>query len=79
MFINDVAHKVHSQVRMLADDFIYYYPIHSTSGCEIFQEGLQVFEKWGEEWKMQFNVYKFFIMNITLAKKNITKFEYCMN
>ena len=42
---------------------------------EIFPEDLQALEKCADEWKMQFNVNKCFILNITLAKKNKTNFE----
>jgi hypothetical protein len=46
--------------------------------CKIFQSDLETLQTWADTWRMDFNTKKGFIMNITLAKKNITTFDYKM-
>jgi hypothetical protein len=78
IFINDIASKIKSQVRLFADDCILYRPIYGTSDCHVFQADLDILQTWADTWKMNFNVKKCFTMNLTLATKNIIQFEYKM-
>lgn len=78
MFINDISQNVQSQVRLFADDCIIYRPIKNEKDCEAFQQDLKELEKWADKWKMQFNIKKCFVMNITLQKTRLTKFQYYM-
>ena len=78
IYINDIAENITSQVRLFADDCLLYYPIKTEEDCKILQEDINTLATWADTWQMEFNPSKCFIMNITLAKKNIIQNSYQM-
>ncbi len=70
IFINDMADELHSEARLFADDCLLYKKIESDEDCTLLQQDLDKINLWADKWKMEFNVSKCFVMNITLAKKN---------
>ncbi len=70
IFINDIAEELHSEARLFADDCLLYKKIESDEDCTLLQQDLDKINLWADKWKMEFNVSKCFVMNITLAKKN---------
>ena len=78
IFINDIADDLHSHARLFADDCLLYKEIVSQNDCSLLQNDLDKLNLWANKWKMEFNVSKCFIMNITLATKNRVQHTYTM-
>ncbi len=68
LFINDLPHRVSSQVRLFADDCLIYRPIHSHDDCVKLQKDLDALKDWGDMWGMRFNEKKCNIMRIACSK-----------
>ena len=70
--INDLPDRVTSSVRLFADDCLLYRIIKSIKDQEELQKDLKSLEKWAEDWGMQFNAKKCYIL--TIADKGKHKF-----
>ena len=62
-YINDLPSKVHSNVRLFADDCILYREIKNQRDTELLQEDLCALVKWERDWQMSFNASKCFSMS----------------
>ena len=54
--VNDLTSNIHSQLRLLADDFLIYHLINSPEDHTILQDDLLKLSIWADVWHMKFNV-----------------------
>ena len=66
--INDLPQRVTSKVRLFADDYLLYRPIHTPRDQLLLQQELAAIETWAEYWCMRFNVSKCYLMSILRSK-----------
>ena len=57
-YINDLPAKLHSSVRLFADDTIAYLVIRSHEDADLLQEDLVTPAEWEEQWRMTFQPSK---------------------
>ena len=69
--INHLPDAVKSSVKLFADDCLLYREINSQNDHNKLQKDLENLKKWAENWGMQFNATKCYIMSI---KKKTHKF-----
>ena len=62
--INDLPQRVTSKVRLFAENFLLYRPIHSPRDQLLLQQDLAALETLAEDWSMRFNVSKCYLMSI---------------
>jgi len=74
-YINDLPDKLHSSVRLFADDCVLYHEIHNEIDAEELQEDLNTLVEWEKQWQLCFNPSKCFIMRLTHARST-KHFEY---
>ena len=73
IFIDDMPqYTKYSQVHLFADDTIVYLTVFTIDDCDKLQEDLRRFEKWKEEWQMEFHPAKCNVLHITRKKNKIT-------
>ncbi len=65
VYINDISDCISSNKSLFADDSILYRQINSPQVHQILQEDLNKLCKWSEDWLMDFNVTKSYLMTIT--------------
>ena len=65
LFINDLPQYCKSSVRLFADDCVLYREIRSSQDSIILQQDLDALHRWEQEWLMEFNAGKCFVLNIT--------------
>ena len=58
IYINDITSNIDSQLRLFADDCLFYRPINSPAGYKTFQDDLYKLSVWADVWQMRFNVKK---------------------
>jgi len=56
---------VQSEIRLFADDISLYRPIITLRDHHILQEDLDALIKWSNDWKMEFNISKCNVMQVT--------------
>ena len=61
--INDLPQRVTSKVRLFADDYLLYRPIHSPRDQLLLQKNLPAIETWAEDRGMRLNVSKCYLMS----------------
>ena len=69
IFINDLPSCVNSSVRLFADDCVLYRRIRSVQDSITLQQDLNALNRWEENWLMEFNPDKCFVLNITRKRK----------
>ena len=74
---NDLPSRVHSKVKLYANDVLLYFYIKSETGCHALQEDLDALAQWARIWQMEFNPSKCEFLRIT-NKKNPNVFNYCI-
>ena len=77
-FINDLPDTVSSNIRLFADDAFLYRQINSISDHHALQSDLNALNKWSEDWLMEFNSSKCFVLTTTLKTKP-SKFTYILS
>ena len=78
LFINDIAERTQSQVRLFADDCLVYRNINTNSDSLVFQRDLDLLCEWASQWQMRFNEKKCYILHITNRRKK-REHTYSMN
>ena len=78
IFINDIADKIKSSIRLFADDCLIYKTIEKKEDQKVLQKDLDELYNWSQKWAMSFNVSKCFVMRVTNARKNIHGGNYTM-
>jgi len=73
--INDLPERVKSQIRLFADDCLLYRPINTFKDHEILQNDLDNLHKWANEWGMEFNGKKCYL----LSSKHKSSYFYNIN
>ena len=68
VFINDLPHNIHSEVRLFADDCVIYREIKNELDHTQLQDDLHTLVKWQDTWQLHFNIKKCFVMRITHAR-----------
>ena len=58
LYINDIANRVSSSIRLFADDCILYRVIKFKNDSVILQHDLDLLSQWATLWQMKFNVSK---------------------
>ena len=74
-YINDLPTKLHSTVRLFADDTISYLVIEISEDAALLQEDLVTLSEWEEQWRMKFHPSKFTKMTVT-NKRSPIKTDY---
>ena len=69
VYINDLPQNISSEVRLVADDCAMYREIHNNFDQDQLQDDLDKLAQWQDEWQMQFNIKKCFVMRITHIRK----------
>ena len=49
IYINDIAHDIHSTIRLFADDSVVYRQINSPDDHRILQEDIQKLVEWSKK------------------------------
>ena len=71
IFINDLAERVNSSVRLFADDCVMYRDIETQADCNSLQADLDALHQWEKTWMMRFNAKKCHILRATHRRKTI--------
>ena len=58
IFINDITHGLHSNIRLFADDALLYQTINDEDDCLKLQEDIDSLVAWADRWCMEFNAKK---------------------
>ena len=77
VYINDIISNIQSEIRLFADDVFIYKTIKTTNDHQILQNDLNLLIKWSTDWKMDFNISKCKILQITIHH-NKSVFTYQM-
>jgi len=77
IYIIDIFSNVQGEIRLFADDILLYRPINTPRDHDILQEDLDVLIKWSNDWKMEFNISKCNVMQVT-TNQNVSPFSYKM-
>ena len=77
-YINDIAEKLTSTVRLFADDTVAYLAIKGEADARILQADLDKLGQWEQKWVMEFHPDKCQVLTISKKKKNI-KFPYYLH
>ena len=75
LLINDLPDSVKSQVRLFADDCLFYHTINSFQDHLTLQNDLLELETWAKNWGMRFNFKKCYILSI----QQNSQFFYALN
>ena len=67
-YVNDIADRLSSRVRLFADDCLLYTPVDRDTPSEHLQADLQKLEEWQDTWLMTFNPKK--CVTMTIGMKN---------
>ena len=70
-YINDLPAKLHSYVRLFADDTIAYLVIRSHENPDLLQEDLVTLAAWEDQWRIKFHPSKFNKMTVTRKRDPI--------
>ena len=77
LFINDLPNNIKSPVRLFADDCVLYNTIESQKDADQLQHDLDSLRNWEQQWQMEFNAAKCFVMRISHANTKF-KFDYSL-
>ena len=70
-YINDLPAKLHSTVRLFADDTISYLVIESPEDATLLQEDLVTLSEWEEQWRMEIHPSKCTKLTVTNKRSPI--------
>ena len=73
--INEISTNIQSTIRLYADDCVLYRPIISDQDNNALQSDLYTLCKWSDCWKLNFNVSKCKVMNMS-RKRNPQQHSY---
>ena len=65
LYINDIITNINSQLRLFADDCLIYRVIASPIDHQILQDDLDTLTAWSRTWRMEFNVSKSKILQVS--------------
>ena len=66
IYINDLPEYIkYSTIRLFADDCILYRPVKSFNDSILLQEDINSLHSWASTWLMNFNISKYYSMNIS--------------
>ncbi len=68
-YINDLPDHVSSKIRLFADDAFLYREIKTNADHHALQSDLTALAKWADDWLMEFNSSKCFVLTTTLKTK----------
>ena len=68
MFINDLPINLSSQVRLFADDCILYRSVAGPEDASKLQADLDTLTAWQNDWQMEFNASKCYVLRVTHAR-----------
>ena len=68
VYINDLAKKTTSSVRLFADDCVMYRRINNSADCNALQDDLNSLHDWEKTWLMSFNAKKCHVLRVTHAR-----------
>ena len=71
LYINDIMIGTEFEIRLFADDCVYYRQIDSTEDTSKLQKDIDQLGKWARKWGMRFQPVKCNIMQLT--RKRIKK------
>ena len=71
MYINDIAAKTTSTIKLFADDGLLLRKINSTSDAETLQKDLNEIVAWSHKWQMRFNPSKCFVIRFNRKRQPI--------
>ena len=77
IYINDIGDSVNSKIRLFADDCVLYRQIDTQADHNKLQADLQKLNEWAEQWQMNFNASKCFVMSIGTVR-NKKCFDYTL-
>ena len=64
IYINDIVHGLNSNIRLFADDALFYQTIHSENDHQLLQQDLDALCAWADRWSMEFNTNKCYALHI---------------
>ena len=73
LYINDIANRVSSSIRLFADDCILYRVIKCENDSIILQRDLDLLSQWATLWQMKFNVSKCVLIR---CSRSLDPFQY---
>ena len=68
LYINDLSEKLHSHVRLFADDMAIYITINNHSDSDTFQQDIDTSQTWERMWDMDFNPSKCQVLHISKSR-----------
>ena len=71
LYINDIATKLNSTVRLFADDTVAYLAIKGSKDAESLQQDLTKLGEWEKKWCMEFHPSKCQVISITKCRNTI--------
>ncbi len=77
-FINDIAEKLNSDIRLFADDALLFREVESEDDAAELQRDLNSLQDWAREWQMEFNAKKCYVLHIT-NKRRVHHHNYTLN
>ena len=79
-FINDMAEKLQSSIRLFADDTIVYLAVDSQCDAMALQHDLDLLAEWEQTWQMEFHSDKCQVLRGTNKHpQNITQHDYILH
>ena len=79
-FINDMAEKLQSTVRLFADDTIAYLAVDSQCDAMALQHDLDLLAEWEQTWQTEFHPDKCQVLRVTNKHhQNITQHDYILH
>ena len=77
-YINDIAHMLHSKIRLFADDTICYLVVNSMGDAQLLQDDLTKLGEWATKWRMEFHSDKCNVLTIS-NKRVPLQYTYMLN
>ena len=71
LYINDLPDGIRSTTRLFADDALVYRTVSSTADSDVLQADLDHLSKWQQDWQMQFNPSKCYVMHISNSRNQL--------
>ena len=78
LFINDLPEHVTCNARLFADDCLLYRNVNNSSDAQLLQKDLSSLVKWEEDWQMNFNPEKCYVIHIS-KKSKPSSFDYILH
>ena len=65
LHINDITSDIESEIRLFADDCVYYHEIKNVEDTVKLQKDIDRFGSWARKWGMRFQLVKCNMMQLT--------------